>query len=281
MNNLPPNFDTARNFAAFPVAAQREAHERRKAFHARLHTLAERQRALPAPVAPRAPVIATPKPQLSQYIIPEVLSEEEIRVRENARSIRIRSTANIVRAVAAYYAVAPEGIIGPRKSANFVMPRRVAMYLARAISNKSFPEIGRFLGGRDHTTIMHGVRVCAALAAGSEKFNATFAEIRAGIIDDTWREWLDRKSEDKQCRIRTPYKRHSAPPPPPEWHNEARTLLSAGFSILHVGKVMGRKPSNIRTALDIDGARARINAQRRMAKAARRKRLAELAGGAQ
>ncbi len=37
-------------------------------------------------------------------------------------------------------------------------PRQVAMYLAKILTTKSFPEIGRFFGGRDHTTVVHAVQ---------------------------------------------------------------------------------------------------------------------------
>ena len=37
-------------------------------------------------------------------------------------------------------------------------PRQIAMYLAKHMTNRSLPEIGRRFGGRDHTTVMHGVR---------------------------------------------------------------------------------------------------------------------------
>ena len=41
-------------------------------------------------------------------------------------------------------------------------PRQTAMMAARALTDASFPEIGRWMGGRDHTTIMHGARTAAA-----------------------------------------------------------------------------------------------------------------------
>ena len=46
---------------------------------------------------------------------------------------------------------------------NVVRPRQVAMYLAKVLTLRSLPEIGRRFGGRDHTTVLHAVRKIEAL----------------------------------------------------------------------------------------------------------------------
>ena len=46
----------------------------------------------------------------------------------------------------------------PRRSRSVARPRQIAMYLAKSITSRSLPEIGRKFGGRDHTTVMHGVK---------------------------------------------------------------------------------------------------------------------------
>ncbi|MGZ9034359.1 MAG: helix-turn-helix domain-containing protein, partial [Rhodospirillales bacterium] len=51
-------------------------------------------------------------------------------------------------------------------------PRQVAMYLAKQLTTRSLPEIGRKFGGRDHTTVMHAVRKVEELCAQ----DASFAE---------------------------------------------------------------------------------------------------------
>ena len=45
-----------------------------------------------------------------------------------------------------------------RRPANIAMPRQIAMYLAKELTQKSFPEIGALFGGRDHTTVLHAVK---------------------------------------------------------------------------------------------------------------------------
>mgnify|MGYP001317678911 FL=1 len=49
-------------------------------------------------------------------------------------------------------------MIGPKRVRTVARPRQIAMYLAKQMTSRSLPEIGRRFGGRDHTTIMHGVR---------------------------------------------------------------------------------------------------------------------------
>jgi chromosomal replication initiator protein len=48
--------------------------------------------------------------------------------------------------------------LSSRRTANVVRPRQVAMYLAKTLTLRSLPEIGRRFGGRDHTTVLHAVR---------------------------------------------------------------------------------------------------------------------------
>ena len=64
----------------------------------------------------------------------------------------------IQRRVAEHYNVRLSDLIGPKRVRTIARPRQIAMYLAKQLTPRSLPEIGRRFGGRDHTTIMHGVR---------------------------------------------------------------------------------------------------------------------------
>lgn len=64
----------------------------------------------------------------------------------------------IQRKVAEHYNIRLADMIGPKRVRTIARPRQVAMYLAKQLTMRSLPEIGRRFGGRDHTTIMHGVR---------------------------------------------------------------------------------------------------------------------------
>lgn len=65
---------------------------------------------------------------------------------------------DIQRVVAKHYNVSRSDILSSRRTATVVRPRQIAMYLAKTLTLRSFPEIGRRFGGRDHTTVLHAVR---------------------------------------------------------------------------------------------------------------------------
>ncbi|AWI82344.1 chromosomal replication initiation protein DnaA [Alloyangia pacifica] len=68
------------------------------------------------------------------------------------------SIEEIQRKVADHYNIRLSDLIGPKRVRNFARPRQVAMYLCKQLTARSLPEIGRRFGGRDHTTVMHGVK---------------------------------------------------------------------------------------------------------------------------
>lgn len=64
----------------------------------------------------------------------------------------------IQRKVSEHYNIRLSEMIGPKRVRTIARPRQIAMYLAKQLTSRSLPEIGRRFGGRDHTTVMHGVR---------------------------------------------------------------------------------------------------------------------------
>jgi chromosomal replication initiator protein len=81
------------------------------------------------------------------------------------RRIRVE---DILRIVAKHYGVSRADLLSSRRTANVVRPRQIAMYLAKTLTLRSLPEIGRRFGGRDHTTVLHAVRKIAGLVAGDK-----------------------------------------------------------------------------------------------------------------
>jgi chromosomal replication initiator protein len=86
--------------------------------------------------------------ELAQECLSDILRSTE-------RKITIEE---IQRKVSEHYNIRISDIVGPKRLRAFARPRQVAMYLSKTLTTRSLPEIGRRFGGRDHTTVMHGVR---------------------------------------------------------------------------------------------------------------------------
>ena len=84
----------------------------------------------------------------------EIAIRDLVRTRE-PRKVKIE---DIQKLVATHFTVSRADILSSRRSASVVKPRQIAMYLAKVLTLRSLPEIGRRFGGRDHTTVLHAVR---------------------------------------------------------------------------------------------------------------------------
>ncbi len=77
----------------------------------------------------------------------------------------------IQRRVAEHFNIRLTDMHSPRRARVVARPRQVAMYLAKQLTQRSLPEIGRKFGGRDHTTVMHAVRKIDDLCIGDSAFS--------------------------------------------------------------------------------------------------------------
>ncbi|MBB4567544.1 chromosomal replication initiator protein [Rhizobium leucaenae] len=84
------------------------------------------------------------------------------------RRVRIE---DIQRIVARHYNVSRQELVSNRRTRVIVKPRQIAMYLSKTLTPRSFPEIGRRFGGRDHTTVLHAVRKIEELISGDSKLS--------------------------------------------------------------------------------------------------------------
>ncbi|WP_411889564.1 chromosomal replication initiator protein DnaA [Yoonia sp. SDW83-1] len=93
--------------------------------------------------------------ELTQDCLSDVLKASDRKV----------TVEEIQRKVSEHYNIRLSDMIGPKRVRNYARPRQMAMYLAKHMTSRSLPEIGRRFGGRDHTTVMHGVRRIEELKA--------------------------------------------------------------------------------------------------------------------
>lgn len=105
--------------------------------------------------------------ELANEALKEIISEHQ------PRSV---TCEDVLDAVSAYYSVTVEDLIGPRRSRSITIPRQMIMYLSRLLTDTSLPKIGDMLGGRDHSTVLHG---CAKI----EGLMQTMPPIKAAVAD--------------------------------------------------------------------------------------------------
>ena len=93
------------------------------------------------------------------------MAEREVRDLIRPQEPKRIKIEDIQRVVARQYNVSRADLLSSRRTANVVRPRQVAMYLAKTLTLRSLPEIGRRFGGRDHTTVLHAVRKIEGLVS--------------------------------------------------------------------------------------------------------------------
>lgn len=84
----------------------------------------------------------------------------------------------IQRKVTEHFSLKMNDMYSARRSRNVARPRQIAMYLAKQLTQRSLPEIGRKFGGRDHTTVMHAVRKIEELISDDESVSQDVEVIR-------------------------------------------------------------------------------------------------------
>lgn len=109
----------------------------------------EQQEEIAAVVAPEEPVLP-----LVIVVTQEKLEEAD----DDTPIVHIPSWKKIVREVSRKHGVSIIDILSTRRCREYVEARYEAMYRMRHETTMSYPQIGRRLGGRDHTTVLHGVR---------------------------------------------------------------------------------------------------------------------------
>jgi chromosomal replication initiation ATPase DnaA len=143
---------------------QRQIFERRKAFHAAIAAKATDRAQAQEPPAP--------KPKFEQPMIWPVLPEVDPLIE--------RPIARIQRVVAKDFGVKVKDLLSDRRTADVVVPRHIAMFLAKELTPHTFYEIGRRFR-RDHTVVLHAVRKITARTKSDPKLHATVERIRQDL----------------------------------------------------------------------------------------------------
>jgi chromosomal replication initiator protein len=113
----------------------------------------------------------SPTPEL----IAETLSKNHQPIRKTV------ALDKIIEAITVYYGISKEEILGKSRRAEYVLPRQMAMYAIRNLTETPLIKLGQQLGGRDHTTVMHGLKKVEATFRTSPKLKQDFINIKQGL----------------------------------------------------------------------------------------------------
>ncbi len=91
--------------------------------------------------------------------------------------------SDVQREVCAFFELTKKDLLSHRRNKSIVRPRQVGMYLAKILTSRSLPEIGRRFGNRDHTTVLHAIRKVEELMASNLKFSCEVQELKRRLTN--------------------------------------------------------------------------------------------------
>lgn len=115
---------------------------------------------------------ASPTLDLASSVLKDTISSSNKKV----------DTAEIISAVCKYFSITNEEILSGRRKQELVLPRQIAIYLIREQTTKSLPEIGKIMGGKDHTTIMHGEKKISDLLKTDKYIKEAVENLRNALL---------------------------------------------------------------------------------------------------
>lgn len=113
----------------------------------------------------RAPIT----PDIAETVVRDLFQGVE------PRRIKIE---DILRIVSRHFGVSRGDLLSQRRHRSVVWPRQIGMYLAKQLTHRSLPEIGRRFGNRDHTTVLHAIRKIEGVIAGDANLRDEIDELK-------------------------------------------------------------------------------------------------------
>ncbi|NVK34773.1 MAG: chromosomal replication initiator protein DnaA [Rhodobacteraceae bacterium] len=114
---------------------------------------------------------------ITRFLADKILSDL-ISAREN-RTIKIDDIQNVV---CKHFNLSKTDLLSACRARNLSLPRQIAMYLAKSMTPRSLPEIGKKFGGRDHTTVLHAVRKIEAQSQEDKALNKELTLLKRIIL---------------------------------------------------------------------------------------------------
>ena len=97
--------------------------------------------------------------------------------------IRVITVDKIQNVVSNYFNIALSEMLSQRRSRPLARPRQIAMYLAKKMTTRSLPEIGRRFANRDHTTVIHAVKTITRLSEQDDEMKKSISQIKSLLLE--------------------------------------------------------------------------------------------------
>ena len=97
--------------------------------------------------------------------------------------IKIITVDKIQNVVSSYFNIALSEMLSQRRSRPLARPRQIAMYLAKKMTSRSLPEIGRRFANRDHTTVIHAVKTITRLSDQDDEMKKNINQIKSLLLE--------------------------------------------------------------------------------------------------
>ena len=104
-------------------------------------------------------------------------------LRDVFSQIRVITVDKIQNVVSNYFNIALSEMLSQRRSRPLARPRQIAMYLAKKMTTRSLPEIGRRFSNRDHTTVIHAVKTITRLSEQDDEMKKNINQIKSLLLE--------------------------------------------------------------------------------------------------
>ncbi len=112
------------------------------------------------------------------------INDCKIILKDVYNSNKIISIDRIQNVTSNFFSINIDEMLSQRRSRPLARPRQIAMYLAKKLTTRSLPEIGRKFANRDHTTVIHAVKTIDKLCNSNEEMKKNIEELRSLILSD-------------------------------------------------------------------------------------------------
>ena len=97
---------------------------------------------------------------------------------------KIVTVDKIQNTVSNYFNISLNDMLSQRRSRPLARPRQIAMFLAKRLTTRSLPEIGRRFANRDHTTVIHAVKTITKLSEKDEEMKKNLIQIKSLLLEN-------------------------------------------------------------------------------------------------